>query len=442
MNVVPGRSQRLVYLLTYSRADLNEFCTRQSFATAVIYTWNTVTTSTVENFVVCKEKHKEVSDNNANEYHYHMAVKLNRKSRWLAVRNALETRYGIKVNVSGHANYYDAYQYCVKEDAEVFTSPNHPTMDTPPRTTAATNSRVRRATTNDANTRGRNKRKRMLTVYEVTQIIREKKIESQLELMALAARQEKDGKKDLAVFIANRGTRLVNEALSIASQLEGAEEALERRNKTRIDVLNSALSSDCVEGCGKKWLTAALDILQRNDISQENYASAMYRALKLGRGKYQNIFIHGPANTGKTFMLSPLKKVYRAFVNPATGGFAWVGAEDAEVILLNDFRWSSSVIAWPDFLQMLEGDTMHLPAPKCFVSKDILFDKDTPFFATSDAPLMLVRGGCVDRINTNMMCVRWNYFEFWRPIPQEQQIRLQPCGRCFADLIINNKLDI
>ena len=70
-------------------------------------------------------------------------------------------------------------------------------------------------------------------------------------------------------------------------------------------------------------------------------------------------------------MLSPLKKNYRSFCNPATGSFAWVGAEDAERIFLNDFRWNPAIIAWADFLQALEGDTVHLPAPKTFCKQDI-----------------------------------------------------------------------
>ena len=81
----------------------------------------------------------------------------------------------------------------------------------------------------------------------------------------------------------------------------------------------------------------------------------------------------------KTFILSPLKKVYNAFCNPATGSFAWVGAEDAEVILLKDFRWNPGIIARTDFLQVLEGDIVHLLAPKNFCKQDVEFSKDKPF---------------------------------------------------------------
>ena len=50
-------------------------------------------------------------------------------------------------------------------------------------------------------------------------------------------------------------------------------------------------------------------------------------------------------------------------------------------------------IPWCELLQVLEGDIVHFPAPKNFMRRDIVLEKDTPFFATSDAPLTLVKGG-------------------------------------------------
>ena len=122
---------------------------------------------------------------------------------------------------------------------------------------------------------------------------------------------------------------------------------------------------------------------------------------------------------------------------PATGTFAWMGVEDAEVVLLNDFRWHPSTIAWGDFLQLLEGDTVHIAAPKNTCSKDIEFNKDTPFFATTDAPIVLIKGRSLDQSNTQMMQVRWVFFHFWQQISQDAQVNLSPCPKCFSRLIID-----
>ena len=67
------------------------------------------------------------------------------------------------------------------------------------------------------------------------------------------------------------------------------------------------------------------------------FADAVRSLLDKGRGKYRNIMIVGPANCGKKFLLEPLKPIFSTFSNPATTTFAWLGIEDAEVILLNDF---------------------------------------------------------------------------------------------------------
>ena len=147
-------------------------------------------------------------------------------------------------------------------------------------------------------------------------------------------------------------------------------------------------------------MSAATQILESNDISAERFSSAVYNALKRGRGKYRNVYLFGPANCGKTFLVSPLKKIFECFVNPAS-------------------RWKPSLIPWCELLQVLEGDTVHFPVPKNLMSKDIVLDKDTPFFATSDAPLALINGATIDRVNTEMMHVRWNMFQLYWQIPRE-----------------------
>ena len=75
-------------------------------------------------------------------------------------------------------------------------------------------------------------------------------------------------------------------------------------------------------------------------------------------------------------------------------------------------------------LQLLAGDITHLPAPKNFCKHDIELTKDTPMFATADAPLILIKGGSIDGVNTEMMNVRWRFFH-WR-IPEKEQLQLVP----------------
>ena len=82
---------------------------------------------------------------------------------------------------------------------------------------------------------------------------------------------------------------------------------------------------------------------------------------------------------------------------------------------------------------------MHLPAPKSHYAKDIVFNADTPVFATGKNPIVFVKNGSLDEKETEMMNVHWKIFRFHARIPQEKQKELPPCGKCFATLILGEQ---
>ena len=192
----------------------------------------------------------------------------------------------------------------------------------------------------------------------------------------MAVVQNREGKSSLAEFIANRGNKAVDEALQLAKEFAEAESRYKRSKKSRIELLQDEMAGECTDGCEGRWVTAVEELLPCHHIPKDIFCKALFTALSKGRGKYQNVFIHGPANCWKSFILSPLKVIYDMFSNPATGSFAWIGAEQAEIIFLNDFRWDTKIIAWADLLQALEGDTVRLPAPKNVSSRDVELTKD------------------------------------------------------------------
>lgn len=95
------------------------------------------------------------------------------------------------------------------------------------------------------------------------------------------------------------------------------------------------------------------------------------------------------------------------------------------------------MIPWHDLLLMLEGEIVHLPAPKTHYSKDLQLSKDTPIFCTTKRPLVFVKNGVIDDRESEMMAVRWKMFHFSCQIPENKQRRITPCGRCFAALILD-----
>ena len=56
MESLPNAAQRTVYLMTYSRADMAKFPSRETFSSAVIEAWNSCGIRVVQ-WVVCIEAH-------------------------------------------------------------------------------------------------------------------------------------------------------------------------------------------------------------------------------------------------------------------------------------------------------------------------------------------------------------------------------------------------
>ena len=457
---------RSVYLLTYSQANLSIFPDKESFAAAVC---EAVTKcegpkAKIMQWSCCQERHKQQGK------HYHMAIKLDKIKRWLPIRKYLKDKWNVYVHFSNrHVNYYSAWLYTTKEDERFLQSPGHPDLinSGPPRTISASQARAKRRRVEDPVTesesgekevevkeregeegsassgRGATKssstrrRSQRLSSFQVSEIVVSKQIKTRTELLALASTQKAEGKTDLAEFIVNRGNKVAKEVIGTAWEMEKASEVLLRGKMTRLEILEKALEDPCNEQCNGRWIQCAKQLLRWNDVSVDAFTQAVRNVLEQGRGKFRNILIKGPANTGKTFILNPLNVVFKAFSNPASSTFAWVGAEKAEVIFLNDFRWNAQTIQWHDFLLMLEGQPVHLPAPKSHFSKDLEFNADTPIFCTSKHDFVYVKGGAIDERETEMMAVRWLSFQFRRQIAQNDQIDVAPCARCFAELILN-----
>ena len=442
------REVRRVYLITYSHADTRKVPSRQRFAEIVLEAFELRGASVVQ-WACCKEPHR------AGGIHFHMAIKLSRPKRWLAVRQLIQTRYGINVHFSNrHVNYFTAWQYVTKEDDDVLLSPDHPDLWNigPPTTLAASETvveetrgrqeqemEVEQSVEEDSTTSSASKKRKRpprLSMFEVSEIAVSKGIQTYTELLALAQRQKREGKIDLAEFIVNRGRKTVEEAITTGWEMEKSEETLRRERMSRMEIVQEALAGNCTENCNGRWLHIALDILQRNSIARDDFCPAIRELLQKGRGKYRNIFLKGPANCGKTFLLNPLTIIYKTFLNPASTTFAWVGAESAEIIFLNDFRWSAQVLPWQDLLLLLEGQPVHFSAPKTHYAQDIAFEKDTPIFCTSKSEIVFIKGGVVDDIETQMMSVRWRVYSLYAQVPEPEQVILSPCGKCFARLLL------
>jgi len=248
------KNARLVYLITYSRADISLVPTRETFAMLILHAFENGDPSSPCNVVqwVCTEElHSD------NGIHYHMAVKFQSCRRWLKYRNFLDSNHNLKVNFSGvHVNYYSAWRYVTKNDTEYMQSPDHPDLANEdfPTTTNASQSVQGQSVEEEPNTdqadgHKRKRKRKRLSIFDVSQLAVSKRIKTRLELLALANAQKREGKNDLAEFIANRGVKAVEEALAVGWELEEAEKKLERSRLSRLQVLEKKLNDPCADGC-------------------------------------------------------------------------------------------------------------------------------------------------------------------------------------------------
>jgi len=427
------QNARSVYLITYSQANLQIVNSREKFADIILEAFAQGTSSNPSNPIIqwCCSQENHADGN----LHYHMVIKLRNQRRWLATRNSIDKTYNIKVHFSDtHTNYYDAWKYVTKSDVNAICSTQHPDLTNPPRTTAASSSK--RKNSGGPSTRAKKKR---FDALDLSNIIIKHNIRTDTELLSFAHGQKVEGKNDVCLYLLNNKQKCIN-IIKTTWDMENAGQLLQRQKKSRMDILQEALESDCIQDCNGQWKTYAVETLQNNHIHVQYFANKIKNALVEGRGKMRNILVVGPANCGKTFILKPLTKIYNAFVNPATGSFAWLGIENGEVIMLNDFRWCEKIISWQDFLKLLEGDVVHIPSPKTHFAQDIIFNKDTPIFCTAAEEFAFYSHGKHKQIESDMMKVRWETFTFFHQITVMEAKEIPPCPKCFAELILVEQL--
>jgi len=136
-----------------------------------------------------------------------------------------------------------------------------------------------------------------------------------------------------------KSPKALSDLVSTTWRLEKAPATLERKHKARLEVIREINANDtCVEVCNQTWYRKTLEVLAGNNIDALYFAGVMRQALQKGRQKNRNILITGPTNCGKSFLLNPLELIFKCFVNPATGRYAWIGLDECVVAYLNDFR--------------------------------------------------------------------------------------------------------
>ena len=176
--------------------------------------------------------------------------------------------------------------------------------------------------------------------------------------------------------------------------------------------------------------------MTNNDTNVYVFAAALRDLLTNGRGKGRYIITYGPANSGKTSILNAITTIFDVFTNPCSSKYAFVGAEKAEVIFMKDLQWSPDMISWQVFLNLLDGQNVHLAAPKSHFSEDMYICSGVPILATSLSPIRFVgRSSNIEGGNA-MMDARWKMFHFAYQIPHSEPENVRVCPKCFSQFAL------
>ena len=128
--------------------------------------------------------------------------------------------------------------------------------------------------------------------------------------MALAKdTKRRKGDALLYDFLLAKSEKVVSELIETVWAIETAERNIERERLPRMEILRNALNADCL--CNGERRQCAEEILQLTHMDAGKFKNAIVELLEKGSGKGRNILIIGPANCGKTFILDPLRVVYK-----------------------------------------------------------------------------------------------------------------------------------
>ena len=382
-----------------------------------------------------------------------MSVRLSGSRRWIPIKNFIYENYNISVHFSArHLGYVAAYRYVAKNKllTDVLHSPGHSNLAAigSPKTKKAMKrfsekAKARKSLGGDGSgstgSRQPASKTKRLCNADVADFIVKNQIRNDTELNNIAVQRKNNGEDDLYKFILNRNNaKAINDLIANTWRVHEAPQQLLRENTSIREVIEQRALQQCVAGCNGQWLTCAREILRWNGHNVYNFAAALRKCLTKGRAKHTNILLIGPTNCGKSFLLDPLELMFKAFVNPTTGRYAWVGIDECEVAFLNDFRWTSETISWSDLLLLLEGQTVHLPRPKNLYATDLVIDRKNkiPILATSKYPIEFCKYNVRDERECDMMATRWNTFEFSRTITEEEEVQLDACPACFSKLVL------
>ena len=145
--------------------------------------------------------------------------------------------------------------------------------------------------------------------------------------------------------------------------MQNSGQKTKRHKISRMEVLRRAETSKCIGGHEGDLWNLENDNLNKNNVNRVYFSGAIIAALA------------GITSCGKTLIVKDACQIFETLSNPSTKSLALVGMEETVIVFLNDCCWCEKFTAWQDLLKLLEGDALHIAAPKIHFLKDLIMYK-------------------------------------------------------------------
>jgi len=450
----PAGATRQTYLFTWSHSDGDrvkpEEYRKEDFVEVLETAYAiSLPRNPIAQMSVFEERH------DGGQKHYHAIVMTEKVHRWKGVCAWLKRR-GICLHASAHAQYYEAYRYCVlpsahkprnELDPNPYHSPGHPepwkAARVPPNARAMQYRRdgllasATNATQDTADEQGddgaaghkKKKVQRESKKVKVHNAIVTLKLKTVSMLKAYAREEVMAGRPDVLDFVL--GCRDLGAFVRLCWSIEGSPEDAARAERSPLEIVKDARVELPCE-CNGEWGPAALGTLERNGFTREAFAEAVVKTLK-GPSKMGNLFIHGVSNSGKSFMINPLQRIFKCFTKVQLGSsYALAPLPEYECVVWHEFEHCEKTVAWSDLLAWLEGGTFFIAKSKAFAATDEEYEpKGTPCFFTG--PHKLTHS---DESKSTMLTNRFIYLNFTVPWLDSQIRDIPVCGRCWSRFVL------
>ncbi len=280
-------------------------------------------------------------------------------------------------------------------------------------------------------------RQTRLTPLQAYDLCSQHEIKDSLSGWALAKTLEAAGDRGLLAFLLE-----CRDVDGFIGKVRVANESVERKrreNLGRIGLLREAAQVECSCSTPGLWLQLAHETLDRNGI-EGVFQRAVYAALSQGRTKKTNIFLLGPTNAVKSFLIKPLAQIYRVYTIPDGGSYQLEELLDKEMLYLSDFTWDEAWLKWAYLKTLLEGTEPIMVGRPKNRGGNVPFLKDIPVIGTCSSPIQLfmkaARGYCLHEGETSQMNSRVRYVGMRQTLEDEDIIMCAPCMRCGATLYL------